>query len=67
MEKVIGPVFALCDAIVRQEGEHLPDGMFTYQMGDMTVACRFDMDAGVPISLSIGNEFSLEFTDFTYT
>lgn len=67
MGKVIGPVFALCDAIAGQKGEHLPDGVFTYQTGDMTATCRFDKDAGVPISLSIGSEFSLEFTDFTYT
>ena len=67
MEKIVGPVFALCDAIAKQEGEHLPDGIFIYQSGDMTATCHFDMDAGVPISLHIGNDFSLEFTDFTYT
>ena len=67
MGKIIGPVFALCDAIAKQEGEHLPDGVFTYQTGEMTAICRFDREAGVPISLSIGDEFSLEFTDFTYT
>lgn len=67
MEKVIGPVFTLCDAIAKQEGENMPEGIFTYQTGEMTATCRFDMDAGVPVQLSVGDDFSLEFTDFTYT
>lgn len=67
MERVIGPVFSLCDAIAKQEGEPLPDGMFTYQSGDLSATCRFDPKAGVPLQISVGEEFLLEFTDFKYT
>ena len=67
MERVIGPVFSLCDAIAKQEGENLPDGMFTYQSGDLSATCRFDLQEGVPLQISVGDDFLLEFTDFQYT
>ena len=67
MEKVIGPVFTLCDVIAKQEGKSLPDGVFSYQTGDLTATCQFDMESGTPLLLQIGHDFTLEFTDFTYT
>lgn len=67
METIIGPVFAFCDAIAKQDGTDLPNGMFTYQSGEMTATCRFDMESGVPLQLTVGDDFTLEFTDFTYT
>jgi len=67
MERVIGPVFSLCDAIAKQEGEHLPDSTFTYQSGEWSATCRFDPKEGVPLQISVGDDFLLEFTDFKYT
>ena len=67
MERVVGPVFALCDAIANQQGEVLPDGEFSYQIGDSRATCRFDLDAGVPLQITVGDDVVLEFTDFKYT
>lgn len=67
IEKVIGPVFALCDAIAKQEGEDLPNGVFSYQSGELTATCQFDPESGTPLTVQIGDDLTLEFTDFTYT
>lgn len=67
MDRVIGPVFALCDSIANQTGEHLPDSMFTYQSGEWSATCRFDPKEGIPLQISVGDDFLLEFSDFQYT
>ena len=66
MARVVGPVFSLCDAIGKQQGENLPDGVFTYQSGDLNATCRFDPEQGVPLQISVGEDFLLEFSNFKY-
>ena len=67
MEKVIGPIFALLEAIGKGEGESLPDGTFEFSTSKWSAVCQFDMDSKTPLVLQVGDDFTLTFTEFTYT
>ena len=66
VETVLGPLFLMVDAAAGQAGEQDGEGLWSFTVAGKEYTCRFHGQTGVPLSLRVGDEYQLEFADFTY-